>query len=118
MDTNEDEVPEGRVRRRRYSDEFKASVIAQCMRPGVSIARIAPEYRLNANLLRRWVTSGERAASSGGALAVGARMRQGVDPVGQFASVMRLMYIMLTPLPKFPKADQAEEKGLLGNAAA
>lgn len=82
MDTIEGEVPERRVRRRRYSDEFKASVIAQCMRPGVSIARIALEHELNANLLRRWVTNAERAASSGGALAVGTAMRLGVDPVG------------------------------------
>ena len=88
MDTIEKEVPGGRVRRRRYSDEFKASVIAQCMRPGVSIARIALEHELNANLLRRWVMNAERAASSGGALAVGTEMLQGVDPVGdQFVSV-------------------------------
>lgn len=88
MDTIEGEVPERRVRRRRYSDEFNASVIAQCMRPGVSIARIALEHELNANLLRRWVTNAERAASSGGALAVGTAMRLGVDPVGhQFVSV-------------------------------
>ena len=88
MDTIDNEVPEGRVRRRRYSDEFKASVIAQCMRPGVSMARIALEHGLNANLLRRWVTNAERASGSGGALAIGTAMQRAVDPVGhQFVSV-------------------------------
>lgn len=88
MDTIDDEVAKGRVRRRRYSDEFKASVIAQCMRPGVSVARIALEHGMNANLLRRWVTNAERVAGSGGALAVGPALLQGVDPAGhQFVSV-------------------------------
>ena len=88
MDTVGNEVCEARVRRRRHSNEFKASVIAQCMRPGVSIARIALEHGLNANLLRRWVADAERGAGSGGALAVGAALLQGVAPVGhQFVSV-------------------------------
>ena len=58
------------------------------MRPGVSIARIALEHGLNANLLRRWVTNAERTAGSGGALAIGTAMQQAVDPVGhQFVAV-------------------------------
>jgi transposase-like protein len=51
----EEEVPPGRRRRRRYSVEFKARVVAACQGPGVSLAAIALHYRLNANLLRRWV---------------------------------------------------------------
>jgi len=31
----------GRRRRRRHSAEFKAAVIEECMRPGVSVAAIA-----------------------------------------------------------------------------
>ena len=81
MDTIEKEVPGRRVRRRRYSDEFKASVIAQCMRPGVSMARIALEHGLNANLLRRWVTNAERDASPGVALAIGTEPQRGDEPV-------------------------------------
>ena len=42
-------------RRRRYTAEFKAEVVAACMRPGVSIAAVALAHQLNANLLRRWV---------------------------------------------------------------
>ena len=45
----------GRGRRRRHTDEFKSSVVAQCSVPGVSIAAVALQNALNANLLRRWV---------------------------------------------------------------
>ena len=44
-----------RTRRRRHTDEFKSSVVAQCSVPGVSIAAVALQNGLNANLLRRWV---------------------------------------------------------------
>jgi transposase len=49
-----------RRRRRRHSDEFKARVVAACRKPGVSIAAVALDHRLNANLLRRWVVAAER----------------------------------------------------------
>lgn len=45
----------GRRRRRRHTPDFKASVIAQCMRPGVSVAAVALAHSLNANMLRKWV---------------------------------------------------------------
>ena len=54
MDTKRSEGM-GRARRRRHSDEFKSSVVAQCSVPGISIAAVALQNRLNANLLRRWV---------------------------------------------------------------
>ncbi|KWF84906.1 transposase [Burkholderia diffusa] len=59
MNTIEEQVPSGRRRRRRYSHEFKAQVIAACQGPGVSIAAIALHHQLNANLLRRWVEQAE-----------------------------------------------------------
>ena len=51
----------GRRRRRVHSAEFKAEAIGACRRPGVSIAAIALERSINANLLRRWVVEAERA---------------------------------------------------------
>ncbi|WP_022964602.1 IS66-like element accessory protein TnpA [Halopseudomonas pelagia] len=42
--------------RRRFSPEFKASIIVQCRQPGVSVARIALDNDLNANLVRRWIS--------------------------------------------------------------
>ena len=47
-------LPAGR-RRRHHSAEFKAKVVEECARPGVSMAAVALAHGLNANLLRRWV---------------------------------------------------------------
>jgi transposase-like protein len=44
-------------------------VVAACRKPGVSIASVALDHRLNANLVRRWVVTEER-AGAGGALEV------------------------------------------------
>ncbi|MFM0125010.1 transposase [Paraburkholderia sp. RL18-101-BIB-B] len=57
-----EEAPIGRRRRRRYSVEFKAQVVAACQGPGVSLAGIALHHKLNANLLRRWVEQAEGSA--------------------------------------------------------
>ncbi len=50
-----------RVKRKRHSAEFKADAIKACLQPGVSVAAVALHYRLNANMLRTWVTAHERA---------------------------------------------------------
>jgi len=41
-------------KRRRHSNELKARVLAACAQPGASIARIALENGLNANLVHKW----------------------------------------------------------------
>jgi len=41
--------------RRRHSAEFKAKLIEECRRPGVSMASVAMANGVNANLLRNWV---------------------------------------------------------------
>lgn len=41
-------------RRRRFSPEFKANLVAQCQ-PGVSVSAVALENGINANQLRRWI---------------------------------------------------------------
>jgi transposase len=56
MEENVDVPP---ARRRRHSAEFKAQAVKACMQPGISIAAVALHYRLNANLLRRWVATQE-----------------------------------------------------------
>ena len=42
-------------RRRRHPEDFKAQAVAACQVPGASLAGVALEWQLNANLLRRWV---------------------------------------------------------------
>ena len=63
MDTSEN--GQTRRRRRRHSAEFKAKLVALCRRPGMSMAAVALEHGLNANLLRRWVVDDERARVAG-----------------------------------------------------
>lgn len=54
----------GRRRRRVHSAEFKAEAVATSRKPGVSIAAVAMQHSINANLLRRWVIEAERAESA------------------------------------------------------
>lgn len=40
--------------RRRYSDEFKAQVLAECEAAGASVARVAMSHGINDNVVHRW----------------------------------------------------------------
>lgn len=42
------------IQRRRHSTTFKAQVVAECQRPGASVAAIAHAYGVNANLVHKW----------------------------------------------------------------
>jgi transposase len=42
------------VSRRRYDDELKARVIAECGAPGASVAKVAMSHGINANVVHRW----------------------------------------------------------------
>lgn len=52
---------DARRHRHHHSAEFKAEVIAQCLKPHVSMASVARAHNLNANLVRQWVAAHERA---------------------------------------------------------
>ena len=41
--------------RRTYDPDAKAQIVQACLQPGVSVARIAMQYGINANLLRTWL---------------------------------------------------------------
>ena len=45
----------------RYDPQVKQELILQCMKPGVSVARMAMQHAVNANLLRTWITKAQRA---------------------------------------------------------
>lgn len=53
-----------RSRRRRYSPEFKARIVAQCLESGASVSRIALDNGLNANMVRRWIREARRTPKS------------------------------------------------------
>jgi len=40
--------------RRWYTNGFKSDIVAQCLRPGASVAGVAVRNGLNPNLVRRW----------------------------------------------------------------
>lgn len=40
--------------RRRYSEELKSEVMAQCDAPGASVAKVAMSRGINANVVHRW----------------------------------------------------------------
>lgn len=42
------------IARRRHDVQLKERVVAACAQPGASVARIALEHGLNANLVHRW----------------------------------------------------------------
>lgn len=42
------------ARRRRYSEELKAQVMAECDAPGASVAKVAMSHGINANVVHRW----------------------------------------------------------------
>jgi transposase len=44
--------------RRRHSEELKAKVLAECARPGASVAAVALSHSLNANVVHKWRRQG------------------------------------------------------------
>jgi len=42
------------ARRRRYSKEVKAQVLAECEVPGASVAKVAMSHGINANVVHGW----------------------------------------------------------------
>ena len=53
--------------RRRHDAALKARVLAECAKPGASVAAVALQHGLNANLVHRWrrLASGEAPARTG-----------------------------------------------------
>lgn len=62
MEARSTVISPSRRRRQSYSDAFKASVVAACAAPGVSIASVALANEINANLARRWIKEHEAAS--------------------------------------------------------
>lgn len=52
--------PNAPRRRRRYDPQFKADLVAHCQQRGISVASVAQDHGINANLLRRWIQEHER----------------------------------------------------------
>ena len=64
MDQLSTVIPE-RKRRRRFTSEFKQQVLSACDVPGQSVASVARQYDLNANLLHKWRRTSEAPSPTG-----------------------------------------------------
>lgn len=51
-----------------YDPQAKRELIEACLRPGVSVAKLALTHGVNANQLRTWMTKHQRQLSGGGSL--------------------------------------------------
>jgi transposase len=47
-------LPRGRAKRRHYDQAFKRHLVELTLIPGASVARIALDHRINANIVFRW----------------------------------------------------------------
>ena len=61
--------PREKRRRRRHTAEFKAAAVAACRELGASVAAVALDRKLNANLLRTWIKRASKASSMPKAIA-------------------------------------------------
>ena len=53
--------------RRTYSPQFKAELLTACKQPGASIAALALQHGMNANVLHRWLKEHRQGTLSAGA---------------------------------------------------
>ena len=50
-----DSAPTLKKPRRTFTDEFKHQLIQQCQQPDTSVAKVAMQHQINANLLHKWI---------------------------------------------------------------
>lgn len=55
-------VLEAPRKRRRFTAEFKARIVEACQQPDASVAGVALEHALNANLVHKWIREARRSA--------------------------------------------------------
>ena len=58
-------VRHGRDGRCLYDPEAKRELVEVCLQPGISVAKVALEYGINANLLRKWMGHYREAGHAG-----------------------------------------------------
>ena len=92
MNTTALSAPRAGRRRRFHSPQFKAEVVGAC-RAGVSIAGVALDSGINANLLRRWVHAAEQTPRTSLAEA------SAIDAIGSTGSVASFVPVSFAPMP-------------------
>ena len=77
-------------KRRQYSTEFKAQLVAESQNPEASVARIALDNDLNANLLRRWITESKQAGQQPSPAFVPINLPAAVAPAVKNSNCIRI----------------------------
>jgi transposase-like protein len=100
-------------KRRQYTPEFKAQLVAESQNPEASVARIALDNDLNANLLRRWITESKQADQQPSPAFVPINLPAAVAPAVKNSNCIRIEI----PQPSGPvvvewPADQAHQCAL------
>lgn len=65
-----------------YDRQAKRQLVQECMKPGVSVSRMAMLYGVNANLLRKWIDKSARQDS----LVAGLRLPDGLSSAAAAAT--------------------------------
>lgn len=89
-------------RHRTYSAQFKAELVAACQQPGVSIAALAGQHAMNANVLHRWLKEHER---SGRHQLAAHSPAAALEATSAFAAFIPLQLPAPAPAPQ-PEAQQ------------
>lgn len=92
---------------RTYAREFKAELVAACQVPGASIAALARQHGMNANVVHRWLKEHERS----GCHALAARSAPGVAPPSP--AFIALALAAPTPVPREQEIKVELRKGAL-----
>ena len=77
-------------KRRQYTPEFKAQLVAESQNPGASVSRIALDNDLNANLLRRWIKESKQAGQQLSPAFVPVNLPAAANPTVQKSNSIRI----------------------------
>jgi transposase len=86
---------------RTYTAQFKAELVAACQQPGASIAALAGQHSMNANVLHRWLKEHER---------TGCHQLLGHRPAGVLGTMAPVAAFLPVQLP--PAAPQPQAPGI------
>ena len=95
---------------RTYTAQFKAELVAACGQPGVSIAALAGQHAMNANVLHRWLKEHQRSRRHQLAAHSPAAALEMTSPVAAF---IPLQLPAAAPQPEPPEIKVELRRGAL-----
>ena len=96
--------------RRRYDPASKRRLVEACLQPGVSLAGVAMQHGLNANLLRKWVAGHQQRQRNGVAVGAIDRAKEVFVPVVERCGVADPPEPPVPPLVQHPVPPAKAER--------